>query len=604
MSAAAATTLWARAFVDELARAGVREVVVAPGSRSTPLVLACAADGRFRMRVHLDERSAAFFALGVGKATGHPAAVITTSGTAVANAFPAVVEASQAGVPLLVLSADRPPRLRDSDANQAVDQVGIFGRYPRAFFEPGMPELRAESLRYLRGVAARAVAATVAPDPGPVHVNFPFDKPLEPVDPPPAFVAEHPLAAAGRPGGAPWVRLKGVRPRISDAEVAELADAVRGRAGVVVAGPSEDALRLGPAVARLAAELEWPVLADPLSGARYGPSGGAHVVAAYDLFLRDPAVRARLAPEVVVRVGVSPTSAALQGWLTDHDAIEHIVLDDGRRWKDHGAVSSRYLVADPVDALERLAGAIRVSAPSGTTPGASDVPVRAGAGPAEWAELWRRVERAALDAVAGPAVDAFHEGHIVAAVLSAVPADGTLFVSSSMPVRDLDAYGHPRETVVHVQANRGASGIDGVVSTAFGVSSQRSDPVVCVIGDVAFFHDRNGLLFAREPDCPVVFVLVDNDGGGIFHMLPVAQHEPHFTAFFATPHGVDALHAARAHDVDFREAGIDDVASAVRSGLESRRTVVVRVRTEREENRRGHAEVREAVARSVHAVLG
>jgi 2-succinyl-5-enolpyruvyl-6-hydroxy-3-cyclohexene-1-carboxylate synthase len=600
MSGAAATTLWARSFVDELARAGVREVVVAPGSRSTPLVLACALDGRLRMRVHLDERSAAFFALGVGKATGRPAAVITTSGTAVANVFPAVIEASQAGVPLLVLTADRPPHLRDSDANQAVDQVGIFGRYPRAFFEPGVPELRADSIRYVRGVAARAVAASVAPDAGPVHVNFPFDKPLEPEGPPPAFVSAHPAVVAGRPDGAPWVRVQVERPKVSDPDIAEVADLLRGRRGVVVAGPSEDARRLGPAVLRLAAQLAWPVLADPLSGARYGPSRGVHVAAAYDLFLRDRTVRAHLAPEVVVRVGVSPTSAALQSWLNEHEGIDHVVVDDGGRWKDHGAVSTRYLVADPVDALERLTAAVRPHLPAGTSNGRPTSEGDSGA----WAELWRTVERAALDAMTQPAADALHEGHVMATVLSEVPAEGTLFVSSSMPIRDLDAYGHPRDTVAHVLANRGASGIDGVVSTAFGVSSQESEPVVCVIGDVAFFHDRNGLLFAREADCPVVFVLVDNDGGGIFHMLPVSDHDPHFTTFFATPHGVDAQHAARAHDVDFREAGIDDVAPAVRAGLASRRTVVIRVRTEREDNRRRHQEVREAVERSVRAVLG
>jgi len=591
MSVSVANTLWARSFVDELARAGVRDVVVAPGSRSTPLVMAFARDDRFCTRVHLDERSLAFFALGVGKASGCPAVVVTTSGTAVANVFPAVVEASQSGVPLLVLTADRPHRLRDSDANQAVDQVGIYGGFVRAFFDVAPPTTSAPELRHLRALAGRAYAAAVGPDAGPVHLNFPFDKPLEPQEADAAFVAEHLLAATGRADGAPFVDVTMTQGRPSSSQLATLrADILDTPRGVIIAGPAEDAERVGPAVLSFAAALGYMVLADPLSGARYGPSHGAHVVAAYDLFLRDQDVRGKLTPTVIVRVGASPTSAALQQWLLDHDCVRHIVIDGSSRWKDHGTTATQYVCADPAETLDALTDSL-----TSTSHPSVD---------AEWASRWQTAESAALGALANDSTQGdVHEGDVLNAVLDAVPAQGNLFVSSSMPIRDLDAFGHPSEKDVRVFANRGASGIDGIVSTAFGVASRCPEPTVCVLGDVAFFHDQTGLLWSREQDAAVVFVLIDNDGGGIFHNLPIADHEPAFTRFFSTPHGIDARHAASAHGLDFTEVAADDVSDEVVRALSEGGTRILRVRTEREANHRRHREVQAAVAHAVRDAL-
>lgn len=592
MSGSVANTLWARSFADELARVGVREVVVAPGSRSTPLVMAFAADGRFRTRVHLDERSAAYFALGVGKASGRPAVVVTTSGTAVANVFPAVVEASLSGVPMLVLTADRPHRLRDSDANQAIDQVQIYGGFVRAFHDVAPPTVERGALRHLRGLANRAYATATGPDAGPVHLNFPFDKPLEPASGS-DLEAELALAGTGRPDDVPFTDITVGRPAATPDQLEAFEGVVGIARGVIVAGPSEDADRLGKAVLEFAAATGFPVLADPLSGARFGPTGGAYVVAAYDLFLRDDAVRRRLAPGVIVRVGASPTSAALQGWLEHHSETPHVVIDGSGRWKDHGSIASHYVRADPADTLARLAaGRVR-----------GEVGVSADA---EWVEAWRVAEAAALRAIAENSGGEWesHEGDVLAAVLRAVPAGANLFVSSSMPIRDLDAFGHPTGEVTHVFANRGASGIDGILSTAFGVASQRSTPTVCVVGDIAFFHDQNGLLWSREDDASVVFVLIDNDGGGIFHRLPIAEHEPHFTRFFATPHGIELKHAAAAHGIDFTQVGVTDIGDALARALSDGRTQILCVRTDREVNHRRHLEVEQAVARSVREALG
>jgi 2-succinyl-5-enolpyruvyl-6-hydroxy-3-cyclohexene-1-carboxylate synthase len=241
VSEAAANTVWARTLADELARCGVKEICLAPGSRSTPLVLAFAADGRFRLRVHLDERSASFFALGVGKASGSPAVVVTTSGTAAANLYPAVIEAAQAEVPLLVLTADRPHRLRGADANQAIDQVRLYGTYPRAFHEIAPPSLDPRGLGHLRTVVCRAVADALGLPAGPVHLNLPFDKPLEPAEGDPAaeLRAEHPLAVDGRPDGEPFVRVGAAVPRASEAEIDELLGLLeRHEKGLIIAGPA------------------------------------------------------------------------------------------------------------------------------------------------------------------------------------------------------------------------------------------------------------------------------------------------------------------------------------------------------------------------------
>lgn len=590
MSGSVANTAWARAFVDELARCGVSEAVVAPGSRSTPLVLALARDERIRVRVHLDERSVAFFALGVGKATGRPAAVVTTSGTAVANLLPAVVESSRAGVPLLLLTADRPHRLRGADANQAIDQVGIFGAYPRAFHEMAPPTFDGPALRHVRSVACRCVAAATGPDAGPVHVNFPFDKPLEPADPPDHGPDGDALGPGGRGAGRPFTEVRRSPVVPGGEELDALLAAVDGRRGVIVAGPTEQASSVGPAVRALGAATGFPVLADPLSGARYGPRHGAHVVAGHDLFLGDEGVRGALTPSLVLRVGASPTSANVQRWILQHNGVDHVVVDAGGRWKDHGAAATHYLVVDPVETLRAMSARYADAT-------VEDGPERA---TLEWSDLWHRAEEAARGALQD---HGYPEGVAAESVVAAVPSGGTLFVSSSMPVRDVDAFAHPRDAALEVYANRGASGIDGVISSSFGVASQTAGPLVCLVGDLAFFHDRNGLLWSREPDAAVVFVLVDNDGGGIFHMLPVSDHEPEFTRFFATPHGVEPEAVAASHGIPCADVRLADLSTSLADALSAGTTTVLRVRTDRSENRRARAAAEDAVRRSVNAVL-
>ena len=583
MSGLDRNTLWAGAFIDELARAGVREVCLAPGSRSTPLALAFARHGGFRVRVHLDERSAGFFALGTGKASGVPAVVLTTSGTAAANLFPAVIEASQGETPLVVLTADRPHRTRGGDANQTIDQLRLFGPFVHEFFEVAPAAVEGPALRHLRSLAGRAVASAVGAPAGPVHLNFPFDRPLEPMasaELPAALEQADRRATLGRPESAPYVDVSPRRPRVGDSELDLLEERLRvARHPLLVAGPAADQAQ-GAAVSRFASATGVPLLADPLSGARYRAAAVGRALGAYDLFLRDGLVRAALAPDLVIRVGRSPTSAALLDYLDTCGAGVHAVIDPSHRWKDHLGLATHVLRGDAADALDRLAER------TGSVPGE-----------AGWSGLWSAVEDAATRAIDSALTGEAFEGQVARDVLDAVPAGGTLLVSNSMPVRDLDAFGGARDQELSVLGNRGASGIDGIVSTALGVAAGAHQPVVALLGDIALLHDGNGLLATREVDARVVFVVVNNDGGGIFHFLPIREHEPHFTRLFATPHGLEPARLAALYDLPYQLVAPGAVGEAVGAALTAGGSRLIEVRSDREENRRR----REAVVEMVRA---
>ena len=589
MSGLDRNTLWASAFVDELARAGVREICVAPGSRSTPLVLAFAVHGGFRLRVHLDERSLGFFALGIGKASGVPAVVITTSGTAAANLFPAVIEASHGETPLLVLTADRPHRMRDGDANQAIDQLRLFGPFVREFFDVAPAAVEGPALRHLRSLAGRAVASAVGAPAGPVHLNFPFDRPLEPpgsVELPTRFEQAHPRAAFGRPESAPYVDVTPRRPQIGEGELDLLEERLRvARRPLLVAGPAADQAQ-GAAVSRFAAATGVTLLADPLSGARYRAAAVGRALGAYDLFLRDGLVRAALAPDLVIRVGRSPTSAVLLDYLDACGADMHAVIDPSHRWKDHLAMATHVMRGDAADALDRLGER------TGSVPGE-----------AGWSGRWSAVEDATTRAIVSALTGEVFEGQVARDVVEAVPSGGTLFVSNSMSVRDLDAFGGVRDQELRVLGNRGASGIDGIVSTALGVAAGARQPVVALLGDIALLHDGNGLLATREADARVVFVVVNNDGGGIFHFLPIREHEPHFTRLFATPHGIEPARLAALYDVPYQQVEPGAEGEAVRVALAGSGSRLLEVRSDREENRRRREAVVDAVCAAAAARL-
>ena len=600
MSDPAVTTAWARAFIDELARCGVEHVSLAPGSRSTPLVMACARDARLRTWVHLDERCAGFFALGIGRSSGRPSAVITTSGTATANIFPAVVEASHAGVPMVVLTADRPPELRGTDANQTIDQRAIYGSFARDSFDAGMPS--ADALKRIRVMACRAVAKTLAPQPGPVHVNLPFEKPFEPTE----LAAEDeaklrgadPLGLDGRADGLPMLAEEEGLPRVAGRDLKEVM-AVLGRSarGVIVAGPVSEPGVVGPAVGLLARATGFPVLADPLSGARFGDHCGGQLVATFDLLLREPLVREALRPDVVLRIGGAPTSASVLTYLRECRGMSQVLIRSGPWWRDHLEAASHNVHGDVAGFLEDVAS------------GLCDPP-----SPPEWRARWADLDRAASAVLTTESEEPF-EGRVLAAVVDSLPSGGALFVSNSMPVRDLDAFGGGGAKALSVFGNRGASGIDGIVSTVAGIAAAREraaadaagetrSPVVAVLGDVAFHHDMNGLLAVTKYRLNVLLVVINNDGGGIFHMLPIRDHEPEFTRYFAAPHGLDFRHVADMYGVRYRhleEASM--VGEAVDDLLSESGPRMLEIRSDRAQNVRRREEVAEAVRQAAVARL-
>jgi 2-succinyl-5-enolpyruvyl-6-hydroxy-3-cyclohexene-1-carboxylate synthase len=569
-----ANTAFARTLVDEWVRAGVRDACVAPGSRNAPLALALVEDGRLRVQVHLDERSAAFFALGCARASGQPAVVCCTSGTAAAHLHPAVLEAAHGRVPLLVCTADRPPELRDTGAGQTIDQVGLYGGAPRWSFDVEAPTDRPGIGTWWRSLAARAAASALGPPAGPVHLNLAFREPLAPTG------AEL-VDAPGRADGRPWtVTTRPVR-TADPATLDRLAQIVRDvPKGLVVAGGGSGLTT--PLVARFARATGWPFLADALSGLR----GCEGAVSAYDALLRVDEFAAAHLPDLVVRFGAPCTSATAARWLVG--ARTQWLLDPDDQWLDPGQRTTDRLAVDPSPLLDDLVARLPATPPEST-----------------WAREWHHADRRARDEIreqlAG-SEDPF-EGRIARDVMAALPESGTLVVGSSMPVRDVETFAEPR-TDVRVIANRGVNGIDGFASTTLGVAAASDGAVVGLTGDLSFLHDTNGLLGAADRALDATFVVVDNRGGGIFSFLPY-QHQvapEHFERVLATPPAVDVADVARTYGLAVSEVEkASGVAPAVHEALAAGGVRMVRVRTDRSANVARHREVFEAVAAALRS---
>jgi 2-succinyl-5-enolpyruvyl-6-hydroxy-3-cyclohexene-1-carboxylate synthase len=624
MTAPNRATLWGRAIVEELVASGVGAVCLSPGSRSTPLTVAAADHPDLTTFSVLDERSAAYFALGRSRRSGEPTALVCTSGTAAANYHPAVIEAHQSRVPLVVLTADRPAELHDSGANQTVDQQGLYGdavRFERTLPEPA-PEAR--RLRAVRVAVDRAVAAATGTEPGPVHLNVPLAKPLEPTekpgDVPESFAESAPLASERREG--PFVRTASGTATPSETTLADLADALADAdRGLVVAGPLNPGTVDPTAVVDLAATAGFPLLADPLSGLRFGSHVGdgidavenvsgsegenaplvcggydSYLDGAYDFSDAGPTGGADAAadrpsewtaPEIVVRFGASPTSKVLRRTLRDA-AERQIVVDPAGGWPEAEFTATDLVAADPTAVARGLTDRIDES-------GATELADRAA-----WRDRFARAERAHWDVVADGRDEQFFEGAVLATVLEDAPDPATVFLSNSMPVRDGDRFGRPRGADLTVLGNRGASGIDGIVSSALGAGSATADPLVCVLGDLAYYHDMNGLLSVARCGVDATIVLVNNDGGGIFHLLPIEAFDPPFTSQFVTPHGLDFEPSGDLYGLDYeRVADAEAFETAYRASLASEGTQVIEVVTDTEASHRFREELHERVCERV-----
>jgi 2-succinyl-5-enolpyruvyl-6-hydroxy-3-cyclohexene-1-carboxylate synthase len=491
---------------------------------------------------------------------------------------PAVIEAHEARVPLLVLTADRPPELRDVGAGQTIDQVKLFGTAAKWFFDVGTHDAATpERLRWMRQLACRAVWTALDGRPGPVHLNVPLREPL---------VLDEPLegdrADGGRADGRPWVVRTPANgdARAGAATLAQITGAA-GR-GVVVAGREERGWRtggpspLGRAAGAFAAAAGWPLLADPLSGARRGDLAIAH----YDALLRVEAFTELARPEVVLRVGDVPTSKPLRTWLAGLDAVQ-VLLDPDGAWQDPAQVVDLALPQEPAPVLAALAEAVAPADPA-------------------WAAAWRAADDRAAQAIAATLGEELSEPRLAAELGAALPAEATLVVASSMPVRDVETFASARDDPPRVLANRGANGIDGTLATAYGVAAGSDGPVVCLLGDVAFAYDVGSLLTARRLAVPLTIVLVDNGGGGIFDFLPIASQTDAYEHHVATPTGLDVAGIAAAYGLQHLPvATLPELRAAVDHGLTSAGTTLVVVRTRRPENVRLHRDVWAAVARAL-----
>jgi 2-succinyl-5-enolpyruvyl-6-hydroxy-3-cyclohexene-1-carboxylate synthase len=522
---------WALALFDGLVRSGLRRVVLSPGSRSTPLILAAQRHPRIDLTPILDERSAAFFALGLAQASSRPVALVCTSGSALAHWLPAVIEASASGFPLILLSADRPPELRGWGANQTIDQTRLFGGFTREFHDPGPAGAGPAALKAMRALGMRAGLVSLGPRPGPVHINLPFREPLVP-GPSCAPEAEPEPSRAQRAAAEPLVA---VVPRTPAARPPGLATLFEGR-GVICCGPMMLSNEAAAAIWRCAEILDAPVLADPLSGLRFGPAP-AHRVTRYDSLLRNAAAATGLKPDWVLRFGGTPVSKTLLSWL---DGVPAILVDASERWNDPGHDVCARFAAGAVDFCQWLQ-ALRVG----------DWPTR---GPdSGWTGRWADAEKS-LDRLARMflAQAPWFEGHLIGQLLHRLSTGESLFCANSLPIRQLDTWSGQGETQLRFFGHRGASGIDGQTSTLAGLNAGRTEPtqgVTGLLGDLSFIHDLSGLMLMEKLDRPCI--VLNNGGGRIFDYLPqrgLAELE----RLWRTPPSVESHALARAFGLRHR----------------------------------------------------
>lgn len=586
-------TLWAAAFVDELARNGLRDAVIAPGSRSTPLVVAFAGHESIRDYSVIDERQAAFFALGLARATGRPVALICTSGTAAANFFPAICEACRDGVPLLVLTADRPAELQDCGASQAMNQIKLYGDHVRAFYQVAQAEGTAEKLRYLRSLASRAHQRALGPQPGPVHLNMPFRKPLEPLEVEPGhrdavprtLLEEAPVASGGRPNDRPYLEIALGRMELDEDSVAAfVATIAKARRPLILAGADPRGKGYADALCDFARAWGAPVLAEATSGLRYG-ARAEEVLSIGDFLFESRFYQGLARPDCIIRTGRAPLLWSAQKTVRAFADVPQFGVSASVEVADPDHLLSGQLICDEAAFFEAAAPLLTESAA------------------AQDRQQWLSAHRTAHHEARGALTRALEQecvvttAHLWERLGEVLPDNAALFVSNSMPLRDLDTFLVSTIAPVEVFVNRGLNGIDGILSTGLGVAAAGFEPTVIVTGDVALRHDIGGLLLASELDLSVTVVVCDNGGGAIFDYLPIAGFEDVHERHFATSARETTLTSTKGQY--FEPTSVVELDGALREALALPGLKVICLKTTRHQEK----ELRESLRRRVAAAI-
>ncbi|TFD98143.1 2-succinyl-5-enolpyruvyl-6-hydroxy-3-cyclohexene-1-carboxylic-acid synthase [Jeotgalibacillus sp. R-1-5s-1] len=562
-------TEYVSTFIEQLYQSGVTRAVISPGSRSTPLAYLLEAHPLIETHINVDERSAAFYALGMAKASGKPVAIVCTSGTAAANYFPAVVEATYARVPLIVLTADRPHELRANGAPQAIDQIHLYGHHVKWFYDMPLPDADSAVLRYTGRIAAKAAAKADAHPKGPVHLNFPFREPLIPrLD---SYSEKHVVADVFH-----------ASKQLSDEQLSVLAKKLNDSSkGLIIAGPMESESSLNDLIA-FSKKMGYPILADPLSGLRSRMQKHATVIETYDAFLKDVWIKEMLEPDLIIRVGGMPVSKALSQYLQGCDA-EQWLIDEGAEWRDPISAATSYIESS-IHSFTKVCDKV-------TTTHSND-----------WLKRWQELNSAAEIEIAHYISEQMDEGAAVGALIQSLPAGSHLVAGNSMPIRDVDTFWIRGANAIHLWANRGANGIDGVVSTALGIAAVKNEPVYLLIGDLSMFHDLNGLLVAKQHKSHLQIIVMNNNGGGIFSFLPQAKEPAHFETLFGTPPSLDFEQAASFYGIDYQRCKTkDELKNALDGG--SDRLKLTEVLTNRDENVIAHRKLWQTVGTACRSVL-
>lgn len=579
MSHQDALTSYISAFVAELAQTGLKDVVISPGSRSTPMAMIMAEHPDLRIHVHVDERSAAFFALGIAKASRRPVAILCTSGTAAANYYPAVVEAFYSRIPLIVLTADRPHELRDIGAPQTIDQIHLFGRHVKWFVEMAPPENSNDMIRYVRTVCARAAATALTSPAGPVHLNFPFREPLIPdLDREDLFHLEE------RGSGQVQVE-RGIPVLSSEQQERFVQELNKYKRGVIVCGSLENE-KFPEAVISLSEKLKFPIIADPLSQLRSGGFNKGNIIDTYSSFLKNSGARAELKPEIVIRFGAMPVSKFLMIFIKEHSDARQWVIDSGWGWRDPTLLSAEMIYAEEAAFCESIASKLEERHDT------------------VYLSKWQQINKIAKEQLEKiKEVSGASEGKVFAELARLLPDEAALFVGNSMPIRDLDTFFHANNKRIRIFGNRGANGIDGTVSSALGAGTV-CQPLYLIVGDLTFYHDMSALILSKLYGINITIIVLNNNGGGIFSFLPQAKQPRNFEKLFGTPLNITFEKIVEMYGGNYAKcedwAGFE---SALKKSAGIKGLNVIELMTNREDNYKEHEQIEGAVSREISRFL-